>query len=299
MYCPHCGKEVIEGAGFCAHCGNTVTPTAQVPQYTLTFVRYDADGPTLTITMSTGESTTLADRDRQSISLPSGTYKFALDAGTQHAEQEISLDADSQINLYWNGGENCFEIIVGTSPTELKAECSETPSGVCCPRCGSHNVQYAPVTAVNSSGYSCCTGCCGGLLLGPLGLLLGMCGMGTKSTTTVSWMCNNCGRQFVTAEQAEKQCRTNAALGTFFNVVGLLFLGVFIFSPFGWIIGGLSLLCGCISVYSALYPEATTGHHVEALIPDTEAWKKTYIIIHAVALTAAVLLAIFVLCSQA
>lgn len=127
MYCPHCGKEVIEGAGFCAHCGNAVAPTAQVPQYTLTFVRYDADGPALTITMSTGESTTLADRDRQSISLPSGTHKFTLDAGTQHAEQEISLDADTQVNLYWMNNENRF-LATLDAPSASAEESVSSPS---------------------------------------------------------------------------------------------------------------------------------------------------------------------------
>lgn len=297
MYCAHCGKEVVEGAAFCAHCGNSVFSASETPQYTLTFVRYDADGPAISIALPNGESITLIGRDRRNVSLPSGTHNLTLSSSSQLEVLEVSLDADAQVNLYWTSEENRFLAVVSDTQVTPTPENSKAPTGVSCPRCGSHNVQYAPVTTVNNSGYSCCTGCCGGLLLGPLGLLLGMCGMGTKSTTTVSWMCNNCGRQFVTAEQAEKQCRTIAAVGTFCNVGGLLILGLLIFSPFGWITGGASLLCGCFLVYSALHPEETTGYSVEALIPNTETWKKTYIIIHGVALAAAVLLAIFVLIS--
>ena len=57
-----------------------------------------------------------------------------------------------------------------------------------CPKCGSNNIQIV----TEEKGYSAETGCCGAILLGPIGLILGLCGTGKKNKR----MCVDCGKKF-------------------------------------------------------------------------------------------------------
>jgi len=62
-----------------------------------------------------------------------------------------------------------------------------------CPRCGSHNVQV--IADTNTKGYDFCPGFLGWWLLGPIGLLCGMCGMGETNTYIIR-VCRDCGAKF-------------------------------------------------------------------------------------------------------
>ena len=68
-----------------------------------------------------------------------------------------------------------------------------------CPKCGSENVQFA--TNTSGGGYSAGNGCCGYMLLGPLGLLCGA--FGSQTETKEFWVCNNCGHKFSDDEAKE------------------------------------------------------------------------------------------------
>lgn len=61
-----------------------------------------------------------------------------------------------------------------------------------CPRCGSEHIQFA--TNTYGGGGSVSKSCCGYILLGPLGILCGMCNSGTK--TEEFWICHSCGNRF-------------------------------------------------------------------------------------------------------
>ena len=82
---------------------------------------------------------------------------------------------------------------------------------VFCPKCRSTNLTTTQETETNVSGggYDLGSGCCGTILLGPIGLLCGMCGSGvkSKSTTRHYWICGKCGHKFRNAEdeRAEKR----------------------------------------------------------------------------------------------
>lgn len=69
-------------------------------------------------------------------------------------------------------------------------------SGLCCPRCGSKNIQ--PMNDVSSSGkdFKASNAFCGYLLCGPLGLLCGASGKGKQIKTTTYWICAHCGNKF-------------------------------------------------------------------------------------------------------
>lgn len=85
-----------------------------------------------------------------------------------------------------------------------------------CPNC--HSTDLIPITEtktdVSGGGYGVGKGCCGWILLGPLGLLCGLCGTGVKSqsTTITSWVCRSCGHKFRTAEDIEREKAAETAV---------------------------------------------------------------------------------------
>lgn len=78
------------------------------------------------------------------------------------------------------------ENVSNPKKTEPDAAQSTINKSIPCPYCGARN--YQPITKTTaesqSKSYSCLGGACGGLLLGPIGLLLGFCG--GKSSSSVS-----------------------------------------------------------------------------------------------------------------
>ena len=70
-----------------------------------------------------------------------------------------------------------------------------------CPKCGSENVHF--VTETNSQGFSLGSGCCGAILLGPLGLVCVLCVLG--STTYYFCICNNCVNKLTNSDFIEHQ----------------------------------------------------------------------------------------------
>lgn len=69
--------------------------------------------------------------------------------------------------------------------------------GICCPRCGATGCTPQYRTNVSGGGYGCLQGGLGALILGPFGLLCGLCGRSTTTTNTLVWICPKCGNEFV------------------------------------------------------------------------------------------------------
>ncbi|OON92089.1 MAG: hypothetical protein ATN34_04740 [Epulopiscium sp. Nele67-Bin002] len=65
-----------------------------------------------------------------------------------------------------------------------------------CSKCGSEDCQI--INEVRSSGkdFSASKGCCGAILMGPIGILCGACGKGKTIVSTSYWVCNSCGNKF-------------------------------------------------------------------------------------------------------
>lgn len=77
-----------------------------------------------------------------------------------------------------------------------------SPPKICCPKCGAESGSCLSInkatTKTTGSNYNAGSGCCGMILLGPFGLLCGLCGAG-KNTTTQNqtwWVCQQCGAEF-------------------------------------------------------------------------------------------------------
>lgn len=65
-----------------------------------------------------------------------------------------------------------------------------------CPKCGADSCQIVTETKSTGKDFSASKGCCGALLLGPIGLLCGVCGEGRKIHSTNYWVCHDCGNKF-------------------------------------------------------------------------------------------------------
>ncbi len=78
---------------------------------------------------------------------------------------------------------------------EIGSDFNGSP-GVCCPKCGGKNLQAVSESNTTGGGYGAGKGCCGYILLGPLGLLCGACGSKAKTTTKTFFVCMDCGHKF-------------------------------------------------------------------------------------------------------
>lgn len=65
-----------------------------------------------------------------------------------------------------------------------------------CPKCGYANCQIITETTSSGTDFSASQGCCGALLLGPIGILCGACTGGKKIKSKSYWICPNCGKKF-------------------------------------------------------------------------------------------------------
>lgn len=69
--------------------------------------------------------------------------------------------------------------------------------GVRCPKCGSGGCVPINETDTQYKGFGVCKGLCGYLIMGPIGILCGLCGTGGKTKTRTFWVCPNCGKKFL------------------------------------------------------------------------------------------------------
>jgi len=95
------------------------------------------------------------------------------------------------------------------------------------------------VTKIKNSGYSASSGCCGLCLLGPFGLLCGLCGTGSKvdiRNETV-WICQKCGKQHLSQKDALEKAQVYAANGMMcILLIALLLSGWFHAGSISWLL---------------------------------------------------------------
>lgn len=92
----------------------TPAPTSdKAKAYRVTFMRWDTSGPDLTITFPQGDPFILTSSASHTVMLHGGTQRITLDTASQHSEFEISLEADSKVNLRWDSSTNLFSADCG------------------------------------------------------------------------------------------------------------------------------------------------------------------------------------------
>ena len=145
-----------------------------------------------------------------------------------------------------------------------------------CPHCGNLLHDCTPVsrTTVISSGggYGFFSGCCGTILLGPLGLLCGLRKHSITSTSQTWWVCKKCGKEFIEAEAAKKvveESITGAATTT--CIISLIWQAVFAFIGYNRWVRDIALLI-IAGTWIAL-PEGikqSTGYDLKQLLTSEE-----------------------------
>lgn len=65
-----------------------------------------------------------------------------------------------------------------------------------CPKCGENNSQIINEVTTSGKDFSAGKGCCGAILMGPIGILCGSCGKGKQIHNNQYWVCNNCGNKW-------------------------------------------------------------------------------------------------------
>lgn len=68
--------------------------------------------------------------------------------------------------------------------------------GIKCPACGSTDLTTITESHTTGRDFNSSDACCGYLLCGPLGLLMGVDKKGKQQHTDAFWICKNCGNKF-------------------------------------------------------------------------------------------------------
>ena len=207
MYCIHCGKEIPDGASFCIHCGKKqiveVQPSAE------TYNQQEEDQTIQSEVQS----------DQQNVPPPEQDSDTNTNSATS-AEPSNQQESPSFKEL--------AKELKDVGSSVLNCE-GETRNDTICPFCGADNCQpmQKTTTETNIKGYGWGSGCCGMLLLGPFGLLCGLCGAGSKSKTSSElWLtCMKCGKQHLALADGLKKWDNSVSMVLLSAcIMGILFL---------------------------------------------------------------------------
>lgn len=122
-------------------------------------------------------------------------------------------------------------VAVHTNPDLGTKTVHKTNKNIQCPNCGSNNCRehYKQNVSSTGGGYGCLQGGLGFLLAGPFGLLCGLCGRSTKTTTTntLVWVCQNCGKEFRSRADVYEGILTGYKWAVGLFILGMVFLDIF------------------------------------------------------------------------
>lgn len=108
-----------------------------------------------------------------------------------------------------NPRSNKQEPIKSSDAASQQASENKKHNDTICPFCQAPNCQpmQKSSTEIEHKNYRWGQGCCGMFLLGPFGLLCGLCGTGSKikSESVLWWTCLTCGKQHIALSDAKKK----------------------------------------------------------------------------------------------
>lgn len=165
---------------------------------------------------------------------------------------------------------------IATKPNISQSSKIEQPPYVACPHCGAPLSDCTPIskTTVTSSGggYGIFSGCCGMVLLGPLGLLCGLRKQNITSSSQTWWVCRKCGKEFIERESAKEVANTvitSAATTTL--IVSLIWQFIFAVIGYSRWVRDIALLI--IAGTWIVIPEGVkgaTGYNIKQLLTSEE-----------------------------
>ena len=207
MFCEKCGNELKEDAQFCRKCGTKVSDndTTQQPQsdFTNTENLFDVelqivnDENKLEVIKVVCELTELSLTEAKimvdMVDKVPVLFKKAVPKSEAENIKARFIKVGALVTLKEHGK---------TQETIPKSTSTVEPhgTGIYCPKCHSYDLDTTSETEtkISGGGYGFGSGCCGWILLGPIGLLCGFCGRSVKSSSTTRefWKCKSCGHKF-------------------------------------------------------------------------------------------------------
>lgn len=167
MFCTNCGKEMEDNVEKCPYCNAEIGGDETTLQDVKDFAKDCSDGLLKKFKMATGIGA-------------EGDKPMKFDRGQWNQEK-------AKINV---------EGIIPDRERGAGIMARKQPSTLRCPKCDSVNLQIITETSTKGKDFSAGKGCCGAIMLGPIGILCGACGKGKQIQTTSFWICNNCGNKF-------------------------------------------------------------------------------------------------------
>lgn len=174
MFCPYCRRSLTNDSVVCHFCG-----------YQIRTAPFAEENP--------------AKADNEELVCPKcgssnpGMAKFCFCCGQSLSDAaSISFEANHDANTHNNAASSGEAIDNSASDVSPSAEANT----LTCPQCGSTRCTPIVETTTRGRDFSASQGCCGLVLLGPIGILCGACGQGKQVSSTTYWMCSNCGNKF-------------------------------------------------------------------------------------------------------
>lgn len=149
-----------------------------------------------------------------------------------------------------------------------------------CPNCGSNHCKehYKQNIASKGGGYGCIQGGLGFLLAGPFGLLCGLCGRSTTTTTTntLVWVCQDCGKEFRSHMDVYEGIKASKRAGWWILIIfgALADTMQFIFGSLSgipmsiWLIG--LAFSSCVFVEAHTMPKRDIGVKIKEFLSESE-----------------------------
>ncbi|WP_018704796.1 zinc ribbon domain-containing protein [Anaeromusa acidaminophila] len=152
----------------------------------------------------------------------------------------------------------------------------QTNEGAYCPKCKSRKLQVLIESKVEGKGggYGTGKGCLGWLLFGPLGLLLGIFGNGTKITTTneTFFICMDCSNKFREAKELMEE-KSRISGWSFISAPFAIVFGI-IALFYGLIFPGLILVAlGGLAVFGG-FSDKKASEEIQSKKYDAEVYKE-------------------------
>ena len=146
-----------------------------------------------------------------------------------------------------------------------------------CPFCSAGHEYCHPIAKVNvktsGGGYRFCNGCCGYILLGPIGLLCGACGSSAKTKVrNETWfVCSKCGKEFMLKQAALEKSNVTMLTVAFYSLIICFFLGSAVHSGAAfWFCAILALLVIGFWIGVVVSIEEDTGKKLDDLLTKEE-----------------------------
>ena len=181
----------------------------------------------------------------------------------------------------------CGKRLTSTAPVEKNsitfsdmpsgAPTTSADSGISCPFCHASSDNCHPVvkTDIKTSGggYGFWNGCCGFILLGPVGLLCGACGSSvkTKVRNETWWVCQKCGKEFISKQSAVERANISLRTATLYSLFLAAGVGYSLGESGGfWIAAIAALIVVGLWASIPMSMQESSGLSMDELLTPTE-----------------------------